>query len=170
MQWNRHIPWHYPARRACALRALGLLLADGALTVGRGKTFWCVGQVIVGHFLMARTFPPRFIEKGPKSWFLAKKSNFCQTTPILVHGWRVKKSSPSPLWGHRLPVTALALSARLGQLFLSYPSPNIGYSCHSLTHWFPNSVLFRRLDACELCQLLDDACSSEKLFLRTVTP
>ena len=28
------------ARRACALRALGLLLADGAPTVGRGKTFW----------------------------------------------------------------------------------------------------------------------------------
>ena len=28
----------YPARRACALRALGLLLADGAPTVGRGKT------------------------------------------------------------------------------------------------------------------------------------
>ena len=27
------------ARRACALRAAGLLLADGALTVGRGKTF-----------------------------------------------------------------------------------------------------------------------------------
>ena len=27
-------------------------------------------------------------------------------------GRRVKKSSPSPLWGHRLPVTALALSAR----------------------------------------------------------
>ena len=27
---------NYPA---CALRALGLLLADGALTVGRGKTF-----------------------------------------------------------------------------------------------------------------------------------
>ena len=30
---------NYPARRACALRALGLLLADGAPTVGRGKTF-----------------------------------------------------------------------------------------------------------------------------------
>ena len=30
------------ARRACALRALGLLLADGAPTVGRGKTFWRV--------------------------------------------------------------------------------------------------------------------------------
>ena len=27
------------ARRACALRALGLLLADGTPTVGRGKTF-----------------------------------------------------------------------------------------------------------------------------------
>ena len=27
-------------------------------------------------------------------------------------GWPVKKSSPFPLWGHRLPVTALALSAR----------------------------------------------------------
>ena len=39
----------YPARarkaraqKACALRGLGLLLADGALTVGRGKTFWRV--------------------------------------------------------------------------------------------------------------------------------
>ena len=30
----------YPARRACALRALGLLLADGALTMGRGKPFY----------------------------------------------------------------------------------------------------------------------------------
>ena len=28
--------------KACALRALGLLLADGAPTVGRGKTFWWV--------------------------------------------------------------------------------------------------------------------------------
>ena len=32
----------YPAR---ALRALGLLLADGASTVGWGKTFWGVGRV-----------------------------------------------------------------------------------------------------------------------------
>ena len=31
-----------PTRRACALRALGLLLADGAPTVGGGKTFWRV--------------------------------------------------------------------------------------------------------------------------------
>ena len=33
---------YYPA---CALRALGLLLADGAPTVGWGKTFWRVGRV-----------------------------------------------------------------------------------------------------------------------------
>ena len=32
-------------RRACALRALGLLLADGVLTVGWGKIFWHVGRV-----------------------------------------------------------------------------------------------------------------------------
>ena len=31
------------ARGACALRALGLLLADGAPAMGWGKTFWCVG-------------------------------------------------------------------------------------------------------------------------------
>ena len=29
----------------CALRALGLLLADGARTVGRGKTFWRVNRI-----------------------------------------------------------------------------------------------------------------------------
>ena len=38
-----YILCYYPARararRACALRVLGLLLADGAPTVGRGKTF-----------------------------------------------------------------------------------------------------------------------------------
>ena len=33
------------ARSACALRALGLLLADGAPTAGRGKTFSAVNQV-----------------------------------------------------------------------------------------------------------------------------
>ena len=33
------------ARRACALRALGLLLVDGVLTVGWGKTFWRIGRV-----------------------------------------------------------------------------------------------------------------------------
>ena len=34
----------YPAR---ALRALGLLLADGAPTVGWGKTFWSVSRVLL---------------------------------------------------------------------------------------------------------------------------
>ena len=38
---NKHIRV-YPAR---ALGALGLLPADGALTVGWGKTFWGVGRV-----------------------------------------------------------------------------------------------------------------------------
>ena len=38
---NNERPWmpNLLSRRACALRALGLLLADGAPTVGRGKTF-----------------------------------------------------------------------------------------------------------------------------------
>ena len=36
-----------------------------------------------------------------------------RVTPVFVRGpvRRAKKSSPTPLWGHRLPVTALALSA-----------------------------------------------------------
>ena len=34
----------YPAR---ALRALGLLLADGAPTVGGGKTFWAVSRIFL---------------------------------------------------------------------------------------------------------------------------
>ena len=38
----QHPSNNYPAR---TLRALGLLLADGAPTVGRGKTFWRVGRV-----------------------------------------------------------------------------------------------------------------------------
>ena len=35
------------AQRACALRALGLLLADGAPTVGGGKTFWAVSRIFL---------------------------------------------------------------------------------------------------------------------------
>ena len=35
------------SRRACALRALGLLLADGTPTVGGGKTFWAVSQIFL---------------------------------------------------------------------------------------------------------------------------
>ena len=43
------------ARRACALRALGLLLADGPGPL----SFWVI-------FLIARTVPPSFVEIGPK--------------------------------------------------------------------------------------------------------
>ena len=35
------------ARRAHALRALGLLLADGTPTVGGGKTFWVVSRIFL---------------------------------------------------------------------------------------------------------------------------
>ena len=35
------------ARRACALRALGLLLGDSAPTLRRGKTFWAVNRVFL---------------------------------------------------------------------------------------------------------------------------
>ena len=37
-------PFFYQAR---ALRALGLLLADGTPTVGGGKTFWAVSQIFL---------------------------------------------------------------------------------------------------------------------------
>ena len=33
-------------------------------------------------------------------------------------------------------------------LFLSDPSPIIGYACHSLTHWLTHSLLFSKLDWC----------------------
>ena len=36
--------WLISCELSSPLRALGLLLADSALTVGRGKTFWRVGQ------------------------------------------------------------------------------------------------------------------------------
>ena len=39
------------ARRACAPRAQGLLLADGAPTVGRGKTFWAVNRIFLRKLL-----------------------------------------------------------------------------------------------------------------------
>ena len=35
----------FECARACALSAPGLLLADGVLTVGWGKTFWRIGRV-----------------------------------------------------------------------------------------------------------------------------
>ena len=51
---NYHYYYYYPARarsaqarRACALRALGLLLADTAPTVGGGKTFRRVSRIFL---------------------------------------------------------------------------------------------------------------------------
>ena len=49
---------------------------------------------------------------GPKSRFISHIGINFSTFRSGVTGWPVKKSSSSPLWGHRLPVTALALSAR----------------------------------------------------------
>ena len=56
----------HPAR---ALRALGLLLADGAKR--KNARFFVIpartrSVVLLGHFLMARTVPPSFVEIGPK--------------------------------------------------------------------------------------------------------
>ena len=50
------------ARRACALRALGLLLADGALTVERGKTRKLV------LFTKAAETPVRKVKKSYLRW------------------------------------------------------------------------------------------------------
>ena len=44
---------YFPAH---ALRALGLLLADGALTVGWGKTFWDFEVLCRGNICLPRYF------------------------------------------------------------------------------------------------------------------
>ena len=63
------------ARRACALRALGLLLADGAPTVGWGKTFWCIGRFFLrkGPFLGNQKSKNQ--SQGAKSTVLARPTN-----------------------------------------------------------------------------------------------
>ena len=48
-----------------ALRALGLLLADGALTVGRGKTFWGVNQIF---FTETAVTPEQKVKKVFPRW------------------------------------------------------------------------------------------------------
>ena len=60
-------------RRARVLRALGLLLADSALFSAErknGRFSIILAQpgsvVILGHFFMARTVPPSFVENGLK--------------------------------------------------------------------------------------------------------
>ena len=44
----------HTARRARTLRALGLFLADGAPTVGRGKTFWGVNRIFFTKTAVSR--------------------------------------------------------------------------------------------------------------------
>ena len=69
-------------RRACVLRALGLLLTDGALTVGRGKTFWCVDRgFFYGFFYGFLQNKYQSLKKFRKFFwtdvFFAKKTLFC---------------------------------------------------------------------------------------------
>ena len=54
--------YYYPAR---ALRALGLLLADGTPTVGGGKTFWAVIQFLFTKTAVSRE---RKVEKSIPRW------------------------------------------------------------------------------------------------------
>ena len=65
-------PWLYPARarsararRACALRALGLLLADGTPTGGRGEDFLSRQP---DFFTETAVTPERKVEKSFPRW------------------------------------------------------------------------------------------------------
>ena len=64
--------WNYPARarsararRACALRALGLLLADGTPTGGRGEDFLSRQP---DFFTETAVTPERKVEKSFPRW------------------------------------------------------------------------------------------------------
>ena len=63
-------PSIYPAWRACGLRALGLLLVDGAPRVRRGKTFRRVNRFILRHFwpIWSNAWPKNNADKLPR-WF-----------------------------------------------------------------------------------------------------
>ena len=76
-----YVIFNSSSRRACTLRALGLLLADGTPTVGRGKTFKnrifgpkteILGPKKRSHFLILTMFWPR-----PEK-VVQKKSAFAQ--------------------------------------------------------------------------------------------
>ena len=54
------------------LRALGLLLADGALTVGRGKAFWRESRKIVPKVGNERSL--RGLQTGRQTWNLSRPS------------------------------------------------------------------------------------------------
>ena len=63
---------------------------------------------------------------------------------VKKHGWHVKQSSPSPLWGHCLPVTALALSFGQYHIRSSGSSHNLPVSCLILFHpgWIYSSTTY----------------------------
>ena len=65
--WSDRFPVSQPAREGPALRALGLLLADGALTVGRGKTFWHVNRFF---FTKAAVTRERKVKKSLPRWVM----------------------------------------------------------------------------------------------------
>ena len=70
-------PWSATASYAAVhlalttLRALGLLLADGALTVGRGKTFWHVNCFIFTKTAVTRE---QKVEKSLPTWDMNRVS------------------------------------------------------------------------------------------------
>ena len=70
--------------------ALGLLLADGALTVGRGRTFWRAGQVFFyenGHNSGAKS------QKSFPTWETVSPWSTNLFTPIYFILWRDIKGS-----------------------------------------------------------------------------
>ena len=81
----------YPA---CALRALGLILTDNALTVGRGKIFWRVshnsGTKSPDFSLVSPRAKKRPLTKIGVVWqisdFLAKNRDFCPKKKLTYEG------------------------------------------------------------------------------------
>ena len=92
------------------------------------------------------------VDLAPSDWFFdflfVRNGPFCKKT-----GWCAKKSSPTPLWGHRLQVTALALSARrpFGPARFARGPDKTVYCCDTLNYGI-------------FCQkLLKDALRAEKM-------
>ena len=72
------------ARRACALRALGLLLADGTFTVGGGRTFWAVSQIFLRKQLYLRNRKSKNGFQGGKLIVMARAKNGSSTKTGVV--------------------------------------------------------------------------------------
>ena len=95
-----------PQSPARALRALGLLLADGVPTVGLGKTFWCVGRFFYENGRNSETKSRKIVLKvrngpffpratiGPLKKFGSNRKHRknCESCPTQVT-WKVKFKS-----------------------------------------------------------------------------